>query len=869
MRGRGRHERQVQGGVRRRGPVAVAVVVAAVAAFLLPLGAGPAAASTAVGPGGFVALPGGRVLDTRTSGGPLVAGEPRSVQVTGLGGVPTSGVAAVAVTVTATAAVVAGHVAVYPDGTGWPGTSTVNFVPGQTVANQTMVALSADGRLAVRSGVGAVQVLLDVTGWYAAGGTPVGGGFVAVPPRRLLDTRQAQAVLTGPTGVATVGVAGTGDVPADASAAVVNITAVRPRDDTYLTAWPAGTTRPGTSVLNARRGTVVANLAVLGVGSGGAIAVSPGGSTVDVLVDLVGYHVAGPAAAGGLRPVAPRRLVDTRQNRGQTVRAGESVQARLTGRAGVPLNRVAAVVVTITAVPRIGTGGFLTVWPSGTGRPRTSALNPLPDRAVAATGVFAVGADGGLNIFNATGTVELLVDVTGFVLAPTPAVTAARVGADVTPLTGTAQARARAILAGTNKHTLRTWWPGEGQQIAAAPSATNDGRRRVSMSAFSLAVALRTGGYDPARTGVDAATATATAVRMVDAVAAKHRASTPSGWGGTWQSGLLASLAGRAAWLLWDDLPDATRDRAARMVEWEADQAVLVPTRYYRDRAGQIRTRGDSGAEENSWFALAPALAAAMFPTHPHRTAWVNRQQQLQIAAWARPSAVSSTSLVDGRSLTSWLGGSNVEPSGAVVNHNRIAPDYATTTYQSIDTLVMATLAGRPAPQSSTWGLHPVYAAQVTVRYPTPPYLAPGGTVYSRTSAAVYYPQTSDWGAGQQLPYALTDAQAQVFGLDTTRTAAGHAERHAAATAAQQARNADGAIYRGTTEYTYLGREQHSAQLAAQLYLTWFMRDRLPWSTAATPAPWSPGARLLIGLVAGTASPNSITPFDESGLQER
>ena len=855
---------------RWRGLVLVGALVAGAGVVVLQVeGAPPAGAAALVGPGGFTPLGGARVLDTRTTGGALVAGELRSVQVTGMGGVPADGVAAVAVTVTATAAPVAGHVAVFPDGTDWPGTSTVNFVAGQTIANQAMVAVSADGKVAVRSGVGAVQVLLDVTGWYAAGATPVAGGFVPVPARRLLDTRTT-GTLTGSTSVATVPVAGAGDVPANASAAVVNITAVRPDTDTYLTAWPAGTTRPVTSLLNAKRGTVVANLAILGVGSGGAISVSPGGAArVDVLVDLVGYQVAGPAAPGGIQPVPPRRLIDTRQVTGGLVRSGESVQARLTGRAGIPLNRVSAVVVTITAVPATGTAGYLTAWPSGAGRPATSALNPVQDRSVAATGVYAIGADGGLSFFNYTGTVHLLVDITGFVVAPAPTVGAAQLGANLAPLTGTDRVRARALLAGTNKHILRTWWPGEGQAVAAAPNAANDGWRRVSMTAFSLAVALGTGGYDPVATGVDPAAATATAVRMIDIVAAGHRANKPSGWGGTWQAGHNSSIAGRAAWLIWAELPDVTKDRVARMIEWEADQAVLVPTRYYRNRAGTTLNGGDSGAEENSWFALSPALAAAMFPAHPHRAAWVNRQEQLQIAAWARPSAVSSGSLVDGRSLTSWLGGSNVEPSGAVVNHKRIAPDYATTIYQNIDTLFMATLAGRSAPQSVTWGLHPVYTAQTNVTYRTPTYRSPGGTVYSRTSSAIYYPQESDWGHGQQLPYALADTQAQLFGFDATRTATGHAQRHSAAAAAQQARNSSGAVYVGTGEYTYLGREQHSAQLAGQLYLSWFVHDRLSTSVVSTPAPWSPGARLLTSLVAGTAGTGSMAPFDESILQER
>lgn len=726
---------------RTAGIAGLCTALAAVGLVVLPSST-PAAATPALGPGGFTALPGARILDSRLTGGALRAGQPRTVQVSGVGGVPGSGVAAVALTVTVTGAPVAGHLAVYPDGTGWPGTSSINFEAGRTIANQTMVAVSATGKVTVRSGVGAAHVILDVTGWYAAGDGAIPGGFVGTSPRRLLDTRTTGTPLTGAAAVAEVPVAGVGDVPADATTAVVNVTAVRPDGDTYLTAWPTGTTRPGTSFVNVRRGTVVANLAVVGIGRDGAVSIAPGGSTIHIVVDLLGWTAPGPPAAGGIQPVAPQRLIDTRKGAG-VLRAGDSVQAQLTGRATVPLSRVAAVVVTITAVPTARTEGYLTVWPSGTGRPRTSALNPAPDRAVASTGIHAVGADGGINIYNYTATVHLVIDITGYVLADAPAVAPAKFGGDTSPLAGAAQQRARTILANSNRHLLTTWWPGEGQNVARNP-AVADGWRRLGMSAYSLAVALRTGGYDPAATGVDAATATAQAVAMIDIVTGGHRANEVGGWGSSWQSALFSSLTGRAAWMLWDDLPEDARDRATRMVEWEADQSLLVPTRYLRDRNGRWVSSGDSGAEENSWYALAPALAAAMFPRHPHWKAWRNRHEQLLVAAWARPSAVSSRSLVDGTPLSTWLGGSNVEATGAVINHRRVAPDYSTTTYQSVDTMLMSTLAGVAAPQASTWGLHPVYAAQTNVAYRMPTYYSPGGTVYGRGSATVYYPQGCD-----------------------------------------------------------------------------------------------------------------------------
>ena len=94
----------------------------------------------------------------------------------------------------------------------------------------------------------------------------------------------------------------------------------------------------------------------------------------------------------------------------------------------------------------------------------------------------------------------------------------------------------------------------------------------------------------------------------------------------------------------------------------------------------------------------------------------------------------------------------------------------------------------------------------------------------------MYYPQGCDWGLAQVLPYALFDAQAAAYGfggaVGTRTDAAAAAARHLAEATAMQQRPLssdappDGSMYRNPTEYTYVGREEHTAQLAAQLVLT-------------------------------------------------
>jgi hypothetical protein len=123
---------------------------------------------------GFYTLPPCRLVDTRSSpsqtGGPALApGTPRSFTVAGLCGIP-GDARALAVNVTVTQAHAAGHLTLFPANTApVPPTSTINYAPGQTRANQAIVPLSPDGTgtLAVQVGsAGIVHLILDVAGYF-------------------------------------------------------------------------------------------------------------------------------------------------------------------------------------------------------------------------------------------------------------------------------------------------------------------------------------------------------------------------------------------------------------------------------------------------------------------------------------------------------------------------------------------------------------------------------------------------------------------------------------------------------------------------------------------------------------------------------
>jgi serine protease len=88
------------------------------------------------------------------------------VPVLGVGGVPGSGVGAVALNVTVTGSSGAGFASVFPCGGAVPGVSSVNFGAGQTVAN-AVVAPVGSGTVCVYSNV-MTDVIVDVSGWFAS-----------------------------------------------------------------------------------------------------------------------------------------------------------------------------------------------------------------------------------------------------------------------------------------------------------------------------------------------------------------------------------------------------------------------------------------------------------------------------------------------------------------------------------------------------------------------------------------------------------------------------------------------------------------------------------------------------------------------------
>jgi hypothetical protein len=209
--------------------------------------------------GRFVPVNPDRVLDSRNAIGipttSKVAGDTTvTVQITGKGGIPASGVSAVVANLTANGADTPGFVTAWPSGT-VPNASNVNLdTVGQTRPNQIILPVSASGTINLRTTTG-VHLIVDVAGYFTddTAAASTSGLFVALSPERILDTRSGVGTTGGkPGATATVNlaVAGHASVPlSGASTLVANVTATDATGPGFVTVWPSGSV-PTVSNLN-------------------------------------------------------------------------------------------------------------------------------------------------------------------------------------------------------------------------------------------------------------------------------------------------------------------------------------------------------------------------------------------------------------------------------------------------------------------------------------------------------------------------------------------------------------------------------------------------------------------------------------------
>jgi SpoIID/LytB domain protein len=343
------------------------------------------------------------ILDTGTGG--IAARATRSVAVTGVGGMPSSGVKAVALEVVSFTSTAAGSFTVWPHGGKKPPTAQLSWAAGQRVSATVYVDAGTSGLVDVsNNSTGTTRLIVMTEGYYGPDST-AGSALKAVAAYRLFGGR-AGTTIAG-SGTATFPVVGRDGVPSGASAAVLQLTVVNPTTSSYLQAWPSGGTRTGAYDLYGPGGSRTVTT-VVPLDSTGSVSLSPHYPTA-VTADLLGWFVpvaASPASGATTLVAPPRRLAAV------TVPANGTTTLALPATVGVPAS-AHSVLLALTATG--AAHGYVIAWPAGTTAPGTGNLQLRGTTPVGSTILVPLGSGAKVSVRNgSSAALSLVVDIVGW-----------------------------------------------------------------------------------------------------------------------------------------------------------------------------------------------------------------------------------------------------------------------------------------------------------------------------------------------------------------------------------------------------------------------------------------------------------------------
>jgi hypothetical protein len=133
--------------------------------------------------------------------------------------------------------------------------------------------------------------------WRKLAGPMTTGAMQPIAPKRVYDSRAGQAPLSVAKGKLTPGstrvidcTVDAPEVPSDATAVMLNLTAANTTGLGNLTVYPDGSPAPTTSSINFTGGVNIANGTMSGCGPGAKVKVLAGGNTAaDFIIDIIAY----------------------------------------------------------------------------------------------------------------------------------------------------------------------------------------------------------------------------------------------------------------------------------------------------------------------------------------------------------------------------------------------------------------------------------------------------------------------------------------------------------------------------------------------------------------------------------------------------
>lgn len=355
-----------------------------------------------------------RILDTRSTVGghnkPLGSHE---TLVVAPSGIPTDATAVV-VNLTGINPTYTTYLALFGSTTFGGTTSTLNIAAHRDAAAvMAVVPLGADRAFRIWNENGPIDVSVDLMGYFS----PESGStyFAESAPQRVLDTRSSigghpRKVTAGET--VTLPVQGVAGVPPNATAVVVNFTGTGASAATNLALY--GQNFTGSSTLNIDPNEDRANLAIVGIGSDGAIRIHNAGGQVNVIVDIVGWFAPGIGSRFAVLP-QPVRVLDSRTGTGlrhSPLTPGEITNLQVGGLTGVPYNATGALLNATGIAPTANS--FLSVWSADAPYPGLSSDNVMAGDVTANAVLPSLGSSGQVAIRNNAGTMNVLADIEGY-----------------------------------------------------------------------------------------------------------------------------------------------------------------------------------------------------------------------------------------------------------------------------------------------------------------------------------------------------------------------------------------------------------------------------------------------------------------------
>lgn len=194
-------------------------------------------------------------------------------------------------------------------------------------------------------------------------------------------------------------------------------------------------------------------------------------------------------------------------------------------------------------------------------------------------------------------------------------------------------------------------------------------------------------------------------------------------WQSQWQSALWAFYTGIASWIIWEQIPDdELRWLIANCIAREADRFV--------EAEPPFQIKYDTKAEENAWNSTVVALAANMFPQHPHRDRWLETANRWQLSSFLTEDDVRRNPVVDGRTLREWRLQANIHSDYTLENHHRVHPSYMAAITLLSGQHFLYTWGGRPAPEALDFNCQRIYEH---LKY------------LSHTDGRTHHPNGQDW----------------------------------------------------------------------------------------------------------------------------